>query len=489
MTSGVGRHTHRFVIIGAGMAGILSAIKLREAGFEQIVIYEKADGIGGTWRENTYPGLTCDVPSHSYTYSFEPNPEWSHHLPPGAEVQAYFESVVEKYQLEDMIEFNQEISRCEFSGGKWQLQTLSGVEDQADFVIAATGVLHHPKYPHLNGMDQFEGDLFHSARWDHSVPLEGQRVGVIGTGSTGVQIISALAGHAGHLSHFTRTPQWIMPVENPAFSEQEKQAFRTDAQLLHSIQNDEVLNARIELFSEAIVDPESDAMHGLEAVVLANLEQSVSDPVLRERLRPTYRAACKRLIYSPDYYQAIQQPAVELVTEDIDCIEARGVRTFDGRLHECDVLVLATGFHVDQFMRPMSVIGRGGLSLNEVWEKGPTAYMAVSIPEFPNLFMLNGPNGPVGNFSLIEIAERQWGYIEQLIEWVVSGQCSQVCASKDALAQFEKARVAAAKTTIFGSGCQSWYLASDGVPATWPWTRARFNEEMKAPKRDAYQLV
>ena len=478
----------RFVIIGAGMAGILSAIKLREAGYLDVTLYEKADRIGGTWRENTYPGLTCDVPSHSYTYSFAPNPDWSYLMPPGDEIQSYFEQVTERYQVNN-IEFNQEVVRCEFDGQRWQLTTASGHKDEADFVIAATGVLHHPKFPNISGSNSFEGALFHSAQWDHSVPLDGKRVGIIGNGSTGIQIISALASRAGKLCHFQRSAQWIMPVENRPYTEEEKAALRNDPELLHQIQNDKTLNENIDRFSEAITDPESQAMHFIEALVRDNLENSITDSELRERLRPRDRAACKRLIYSPNYYQAIQHPNAQLVTEGIACIESKGIRTTDGVLHELDVIVYATGFHADQFMRPMNVIGRNSVALNDVWHRSPTAYMAVSIPDFPNLFMLNGPNGPVGNFSLIEIAEQQWTYISQLIELVAKGKCRQISVSHAAMQQFDKERIAAAKTTIFGTGCQSWYLDIDGVPTTWPWSRARFSEEMKAPKMDAYEIV
>jgi cation diffusion facilitator CzcD-associated flavoprotein CzcO len=479
----------RFVIMGAGMAGILSAIKLREAGYSNICIYEKADRIGGTWRENTYPGLTCDVPSHAYTYSFEPNPEWSHQLPPGGEIQAYFESVTRKYKLEQLIRFNQEITRCEFLQGRWHIETLAGLGDQADVVIAATGVLHHPRYPDIKGMDSFDGALFHTARWDHGVALDGKRVGVIGNGSTGVQIISALAGRCAKLLHLQRTPQWIMPVENPAFSEEQKAAFRSDPDLLRAMQKDPTYLENVERFTTAIVNPESEGMKQIEDIVLANLENSVADPQLREKLRPNYRAACKRLIFSPDFYQAIQHPDVELVVEDIEAIEPSGVRTVDGCLHELDVIALATGFRADQFMRPMQVIGRNGVRLDQVWAERPSAYMAISIPEFPNFFMLNGPNGPVGNFSLIDIAELQWQYISQLIELLNCGTFREISASKQALHDFDVDRIAAARKTIFGSGCNSWYLDAQGVPATWPWTQARFSEEMAEPKLQDYDLV
>ncbi|MEH6570902.1 MAG: NAD(P)/FAD-dependent oxidoreductase [Halioglobus sp.] len=479
----------RFVVIGAGMAGILSGIKLLEAGFSNICIYEKADNVGGTWRENTYPGLTCDVAAHAYTYSFEPNPDWSHYLAGGGEIQAYFERTTAKYGIDKLIRFNEEIRRCEFSRGRWQIETHSGTKDEADVVIAATGVLHMPSYPDIKGWESFSGAMFHSARWDHSVALDGKRVGVIGTGSTGVQIVSALSSRARKLSHFQRSAQWIMPVENPAFSEDEKAAFRQDAALLKHMQNEPIYTEAVNRFSRAISQPDSEDMREIEAIVLQNLEDSVEDPKLREKLRPNYRAACKRLVYSPDYYQAIQRHNVSLVSDDIECIESKGVRTVDGQLHEFDVLVMATGFQVDRFMRPMEIMGRDGTTLEQAWAKGPNAYMSISIPEFPNLFMLNGPNGPVGNFSLIEIAEYQWHYISQLIELIDSGECREVSASAQALADFDRERVAAAKQTIFGSGCKSWYLDSEGVPATWPWDRQRFFDEMATPRLEAYDLV
>lgn len=488
MGNGKAGRDMRIVVMGAGMSGILSGIKLREAGYTNVVIYEKADRIGGTWRENTYPGLTCDVPSHAYTYSFEPNPDWSRHLPPGSEIQEYFEQVVSKYRLEEMIRFNQEIVRCAFENGQWQIEMKNGLRDQADVVIAATGVLHHPHTPDIPGLDTFQGTAFHSARWDHSVPLDGKRIGIIGNGSTGVQIISALADRAGRLYHFQRTPQWIMPVANPFFSEEEKAAFRSNPELLKYMQNEPTYLANVERFTNAIIDADSPEIKMIEDTVLKNLEDSVQDPVLREKLRPTYRAACKRLIYSPDYYQAIQHPNAVLITDGIECVEPTGVRTRDGALHELDVLVLATGFRADQFMRPMNVVGRDGVKLNDIWAQRPSAYLAVTIPDFPNFFMLNGPTGPVGNFSLIDVAEKEWHYIAQLIEMISAGQCKEVSPTRQAMSDYDDRRVAASKKTIFASGCHSWYLDADGVPASWPWSYSAFAEAMSAPVLADYDL-
>ncbi len=478
----------RFVIIGAGMSGILSAIKLQEAGLTDFAIYEKADRLGGTWRENTYAGIACDVTSQLYCYSFDPNPQWSHRFSSGAEIQAYFEDVASQYGVEKLIRYGKEITRCEFEDGRWRIETADGDSDEANFVIAATGVLHHPAYPDIEGLDSFEGACFHSARWDHDCEFAGKRIGVIGTGSSAIQIAAALVPTVQKLSLFQRTAQWIMPQENPAFTAEEKVRFSSDPSILREIRA-EISRSFADNFSNAVIDANSEQLRLIEDTCRANLENSVRDPELREKLRPDYRAACKRLVISEDFYEAIQRPNAELVTEGIERIEKNGIRTRDGRIHELDVLILATGFRVDRFMRPTKIIGRNGVSLDDAWQKRPSAYLSISIPDFPNLFMLNGPNGPVGNFSLIEVAELQAGYIMQLIEQVRSSRCREVSASRAATVQFDEDRVEASKNTIWWTGCSSWYLDDRGIPAVWPWTFDRFREEMAKPKLADYELV
>ncbi len=478
----------RFVVIGAGMSGILTAIKLREAGYDDFTIYEKAERVGGTWRENTYPGIGCDVPSHLYSYSFEPNPEWSHRYAPGGEIEAYFEAVAEKYGVTSRIRFGEEVTRCVFDRGRWQLSTSRGSHDEAEIVIAATGVLHHPRLPDIEGLGSFSGPCFHSARWDHGVDLEQSRLGVIGTGSTAVQIVSAVVDRVPRLALFQRTAQWIMPQENLPYSEAEKEEFRRHPEAMRQLHRD-LSRLFAEGFSNAVVDADSPQMKAIEEACRANLEANVADLELRAKLRPDYRAACKRLIISPDFYQAIQRPNAELVATGIERIEPAGVRTRDGRLHELDVLVLATGFQVDRFLRPMEVIGRRGRSLEETWAERPVAYLSISIPEFPNLFMLNGPNGPVGNFSLIEVAELQLAYILQLVEEVRTGRCREISPTASATRQFDAERVEAAKKTIWSTGCRSWYLDDRGIPATWPWSFDRFRQEMERPRLEAYERV
>jgi cation diffusion facilitator CzcD-associated flavoprotein CzcO len=476
----------RFAVIGAGMAGILSAIKLKEAGFTDFTVYEKADRLGGTWRENTYPGLSCDVPSHLYCYSFALNPQWSRLYSPGEEIQAYFEGVARDHGVVPHVRFGDEVVSCAFVDRRWHLTTAGGVHDEADVVIAATGVLHHPKYPDIKGVDSFGGALFHSARWDHDVVLDGARVGIIGTGSTAMQIVSAIVDWTQKLTLFQRTAQWVMPAVNPAYTAEERTAFGDDPQLMEGLRDS--VSDLFDHFSDGIVDARSPEMAMIEKFCLDNLENNVTDPDLRERLRPDYRAACKRLVVSTNFYEAIQKPGAELVTDAIEQVEPGGVRTADGRLHELDVLVLATGFKVDAFVRPISVIGREGTDLDRVWVDRPEAYLSISVPKFPNFFMLNGPNGPVGNFSLVEVAELQMGYILQLIDRLRSGDGRQINATPEAMERFEEARIDAAKNTIWATGCRSWYLDDRGIPAAWPWPFRQFRDEMAEPRWEAYEL-
>ena len=301
----------RIVIIGAGMAGILTAIKLREAGYTNYAIYEKTDRVGGTWRENTYPGIACDVPSHLYTYSFEPNPDWTQTFATGPEICAYFQRVADKYGVTAQVHFNETIPYCEFKDGRWQIRTSTGREDVADVVIAATGVLHHPNVADIPGLESFQGVSFHSARWDHSVPLADKRVGVIGTGSTAIQITTAIADKVKRFDLYQRTAQWVMPIENKIFTEEERAAFRDDPVALTQFKA-EALDY-FKHFSNAVIDADSQEMAELEAACLANLEDHVLDPVLREKLRPNYRAGCKRLIFSPNFYQSVQSPTAHVM--------------------------------------------------------------------------------------------------------------------------------------------------------------------------------
>ena len=476
----------RFAIIGAGMSGILTAIKLREAGHQDFTIYEKADRLGGTWRDNTYPGLSCDVPSHLYRYSFEPNAEWSRWFSSGAEIQAYFEGVAAKYDIESDIRFQTEITRAEFKNGRWHLDTGDGEGDVVDIVICATGVLHRPVMPDIAGLEDFAGASFHSARWDHDVALEGVRIGIVGTGSTAIQIVPAIVDRVAQVSLFQRTAQWVLPLPNPAYSDEEKEAFRSTPDLMQETYDQ--LDQRFRsTFARAVVG-DREQMAKLETLCRQNLQENVKDARLRGRLTPDYRVACKRLVMSDDFYPAIQKPNAELVTAGIECIEAAGVRTRDGRLHELDVLVLATGFDAHSFMRPMQVVGRDGLSIDQAWSKATEAYRSVAVPGFPNFFMLVGPNSPIGNFSVIMISELQLSYVMQLVDLVHQGRCREIAPKIGPTRRFNDAIKSAMKGTVWVSGCKSWYLDQSGNPALWPWPFERFAEEMQRPDLDDFEL-
>ncbi|WP_375286049.1 flavin-containing monooxygenase [Sphingomonas sp.] len=474
-----GRRPLRAAVIGAGMAGILAAVKLRERNID-LAVFEKADSVGGTWRDNTYPGLACDVAAHWYTYSFARNPDWDRLMAAGPDIRAYFERVAAERGVLPLIRFGDEVTRLEYDAAGWQLTTAAGYRDRFDIVIVATGVLHHPNIPQFEGLETFEGAVFHSARWDHDVPLDGKRIGVVGTGSTAAQLTSALAPRSAHFSLFQRTPQWVMPRPNPEYSPEEKAAFRADPAALEALVQ-QLRSKTLEGYATAVLDYDSPQLAEIERLCREHLE-TVRDPDLRRRLTPDYRAACKRLVISDDFYRAIQHPNAELVTSPIVRIEPAGIRTADGTLHELDVLALATGFLVDRFIRPAKVIGRGGLDLDDVWAEVPSAYLSVTVPGFPNLFMLNGPNSPVGNFSLIEVSERQVGYLMQLIDGVQRGDYREVSATPEALDRFEAERQEAAKRTVWVTGCNSWYLDKRGVPSSWTFSFDRFAQEMTAPK-------
>ncbi|MGE0309981.1 MAG: flavin-containing monooxygenase, partial [Acidimicrobiia bacterium] len=301
----VGDRSLRVGVIGAGMAGILAVMKLREAGITDIVCFEKADRVGGTWRENTYPGIACDVPSHVYSYSFAPNPDFTRMFSPGHEIQAYLEQVAVDHGVVPHLRLGDEVVAATYDRGVWHLETARGHRADFDVVIAASGVLHHPRSPEIDGLDEFEGAMFHSARWDHDVPIDGRRVGVIGTGSTAVQITGALVDRVEHFSLFQRTPQWIMPMDNKLFSDDQRATFRSEPHRLRELR-DFLESAFAENFADAVVDAKSERLERIEETCRANLYEHVTDTELRRRLEPDYRAACKRLVVSADFYDAIQ---------------------------------------------------------------------------------------------------------------------------------------------------------------------------------------
>lgn len=478
-----GARTPRVIVIGAGMSGICMGIRLLEAGIDDFVIYEKKEKIGGTWRENTYPGLACDVPSYFYTYSFEPNPNWTHRFPPGAEIQQYFESVFEKYGLATHTRFNTEIADCRFEGGRWQVDLADGASDSAEFLIAATGVLHQVKLPDIEGLDSFAGPRFHSARWDHNVELRGKRIGIIGTGSTALQMVAPLAEVAQQLVLFQRTAQWVMSVPNKTYSKR-WQALVNRSPLLQKVLYRGYKLIIEQTLGKAVIKP--GWRRNLVNYLCEKNLRTVKDRELRHRLTPTYEPGCKRIVVSDSFYPAIQKPNCDLVTEGIDRVEAEGVRTRNGQLHELDLLVTCTGFDGFAFMRPMQMTGRDGVTLAEAWQKGPRALRSLTIPGFPNFFMLIGPHSPIGNYSLIPLAEGQSMYAMQCIKMYMEEAFDEIEPKEEAVAGFYQRVGEALGDTVWTSGCQSWYQDEDGVPALWPWTPMRYMSEIAEPNMGEY---
>jgi cation diffusion facilitator CzcD-associated flavoprotein CzcO len=478
----------RVAVIGAGASGIATAVKLRDAGIEDIVIFEKTTELGGTWRDNRYPGLTCDVPSHLYRFSFAPNPEWSHRYSPGAEIQRYMKSVADDFDVRKLIRFSSEVTGAAYADGQWRIETTNGDQGLFDVVITAVGVLHHPAYPDIEGLRDFKGPAFHTARWDESVDLKGKRVGIIGNGSTATQILPAIVEDAAKVSLFMRTPQWIMPQANPPIPEERKAQYRADpvamAERFRYLAG--VFNGT---FCAAVAGDNPEAYADMATACADNLNDSVTDPVLKTRLTPDYKVGCKRLIVSDLFYPAIQRTNAELVTDAIQRIEPGGIRTVDRRLHELDVLVLATGFNPHQFFKPMNVTGEGGRSLDEVWSKANIAYRGISVPGFPNWFMLGGPNSPIGNFSFLMTVEHQLNYVLQLVALIQTGQARAVAAKMEPTRAYNAALKAKMDGSIWASGCRSWYIDKNGNVASYPWSYETFERDMSAPVLEDFELA
>jgi cation diffusion facilitator CzcD-associated flavoprotein CzcO len=461
------------------MSGLCMAAKLKQAGVESFRVFEKAGEVGGTWRENTYPGLSCDVPARFYSYSFAPNAGWSSRFAPGPEIQRYFIRTADQLGLRQKISFNTEVTRAAWTGSDWALELSDGTQDTVDVLVSATGVLHRPRVPDIPDLDTFAGASFHSARWDHSVPLDGRRIAVIGTGSTGAQIVTALSKRAGRLLVFQRTTQWIMPVPDWPYTALSR-TLLARLPALNRLSYRFYQRLLEQTFGHATIRPGA-CRSVISEICRLNLRLSVRDPELRSQLEPPDEPMCKRLIMSAGYYRALQRPAVSLVTDGISHIEPRGIVTADGTLHEADVLVLATGFDAHAFFRPMELTGADGVTADEVWRHGPRAYRTVAVPGFPNFFMLIGPHSPIGNHSLIAIAETQADYVLRWITELRSGRVTHAAPSVSATEEFNQALLGALPDTVWATGCTSWYLDDEGRPELWPWSPARHRAMLRDP--------
>lgn len=449
------------VIIGAGFSGIGMAIQLKKAGIESFTIYERADEVGGTWRDNTYPGAACDVPSHAYSLSFEQNPNWTRKFSPSSEIQNYLLSITDKWHLRDHMEFGVEIVEATFDehAGIWTLRRADGKTVTARVVISAAGGLVDPKWPDIPGIDRFEGKKFHTARWDHEYPLEGKRVAVIGTGASAVQVVPSIAPRVGNMTVFQRTPAWVMPKMDAEYSEEARARYRRFPFLLNLSRalkywTSELLGPMIYLNAPAL------SARG-ERMSLRHLHSQVKDPALRKKLTPNFQFGCKRILVSDDFWATFERENVELECESIQTIEEKGIRTKDGTLHEFDAIVFATGFELGLSNAPFPIHGRDGRTLSEAWGNGATAYKGLSVSGFPNWFILMGPNTGPGHTSVLVFTEAQIRHALGAIKKIRDEGLRFVDVRSETQAKYNE-RIQARMPHMVWSNCNSWYLNPDG---------------------------
>lgn len=475
------------VIIGAGVAGIAAAVTFKRAGFGNFVIVEKGSDVGGVWHWNRYPGLTCDVPSQIYQFSFAPKPDWARIWADGGEIQRYHREVVERFGLREHLELETEVVDAVFTDAGWKLTFADGTTRTADFVIAATGVLHHPHTPDIPGLGGFEGAVVHTARWDDAIETAGKRVAVIGSGSTGVQIVSALQPEAARLVQFARTPQWVlwapMGLRQPVVFGKLLAA----APALHHRLYDGLLWAS-GILADVVLRP-TWRRRLVQRFARWSLRAQVRDRGLRAKLTPDDEPLCKRQVVSGTYYRAIAAPNAELVTEAISEITPTGIRTTDGTDHPVDVIVFATGFHPHHYMRPMGLRGRDGLGIDEAWVKGPRAYRMTAIPGFPNLFTVLGPNSPTGSISLQYSAELTARYLTCWLRRYRDGEFDTVEVTEEATTRFNDAVADAMGPTVWNTGCRSWYFTDERTIDLWPFDRRTMTDLLTEPDDRDYHLT
>jgi cation diffusion facilitator CzcD-associated flavoprotein CzcO len=453
-------------IIGAGFAGIGMAIQLKKAGIHSFTMFERAGEIGGTWRDNTYPGAACDVRSHLYSLSFEPNPDWTRLYAGSDEIQRYLLHCVEKYGLRAHLRTNTAILEARFDerSGLWTLATSNGDSVQARVVASGVGGLVDPAYPAIAGIDQFTGQMFHTARWGHDCDLAGKNVAVIGTGASAVQVVPSIAPTVGKLAVFQRTAAWVMPKQDRAISARSRRLFRrfpATQRLRRRLQY-----ALTELMGPLVFMDWPRVSRLAEKASLQHLERSVTDPAVRARLTPSFQFGCKRVLISDDYWSAFGRENVDLVTEPIARICEDGIETADGTVRPIDVIILATGFAVGFSTAPFPVIGRGGRSINDAWTQGAVAYKGMTISGFPNWFIMMGPNTGPGHTSVLVFTESQIAYALQAIRTLMAGDVKYVDIRQDVQDTYNAQLQRRMRHTVWSSGCKSWYLDDTGVNRT-----------------------
>lgn len=462
-------HDHFAVIIGAGFAGLGMAIALRRAGIRDFVVLEKAAELGGTWRDNSYPGCACDVPSHVYCYSFAPNPRWSETYATSSEIRDYIERCADRYEVRDHIRFRTEAASAEFdaASGRWTVTTTEGEKLRARIVVAGVGPLARYSLPKLPGLERFRGKKFHSAGWDHDFDPRGKRVASIGTGASAIQFVPELAKSVAKLHVFQRTPAWVLPRRERHYGQLEKWAFGRvpGARSLYR----QSLFWMLELRAFAFVSQPA-VLRLFERQAIAHLHASIGDPELRRKLTPDYRMGCKRILMSNTYYSALGQANVDLVTSGIREITENGIVDGDGVERPVDAIVFGTGFDVHDYLGRLRVTGLEGRDLGALWkERGAQAHLGTTVAGFPNLFILVGPNTGLGHNSLLFMIESQIALVMRLVRKLRAAPASYLEVREEAQRAFNEKVQRRLERTVWQSGCKSWYLDPSGRNSTiWP---------------------
>ena len=466
------------LVVGAGFSGICAGKKLLDAGIHDFRIVEKSGGVGGTWWDNTYPGAACDVASHLYCFSFALNPDWSRTYSPRPEIQAYLEQCVERFGLQRHLRTRKELLELRFldDAGLWRARFGDGEERDARHVILGNGGLHVPKLPDIPGIPDFRGRWMHSARWQKGFNLNGLRVAIVGSAASAIQILPAIAHRVARVSLFQRTPNYILPRNDRAYSPRQKWMFRHVPGALR------LYRLGIFLRMDFLLYPLTREHSGLRArarrMMLSFMRREVQDAALHPRLTPDYEISCKRILISDDFFASLNRPNVELVTEPLDRVEESGIRTGDGRLHEVDLIVYATGFDLEGHLRGLPITGPGGETLAERWADIPTAYNGCCVPGMPNLYFVTGPNTGVGTTSLVFMIEQEIGFIVRCIR--AAGRSRLISVTADACARYNALLQAALQKTVWASGCKSWYRRQDGrITTLYPWNALRFRRQMR----------
>jgi len=482
-----GRPRHvRMAIVGSGFSGLCMAIKLREAGIHDFVILERGHAVGGTWRDNTYPGCECDVPSHLYSFSFEPETEWPRPYAGHADIRAYIERVTDKYELRDKVRFGANLSRAVFDEAQniWRLETSAGPLT-ADLVALGTGGLSNAAIPELPGLERFEGASFHSSQWDHSYDFHGKRVAVVGTGASTIQFLPKIAPKAAQLTLFQRTPAWVLPKRNKPFSAWQKWMFR-NVPFVRAAYRSQIFLAH-EAYGMAFRRPQ--VMNAVKRMGVGHIEHYIKDPALQKLLTPSYTPGCKRILLSNDYYPALARDNVSVTGSGIREVRAHSIVTADGVEHEVDVIVFGTGFDVQRKVTRETYVGRGGITLEESWGSTPRAYLGTLLAGFPNLFMLVGPNSGLGHNSIIYIIEGAVRQTMMAIQHMDAVGAKALEVKVEAEARYNERVQQKLASTVWATGCSSYYRNEEGkVTAIWPGSAASYQRATRELRVDDLKL-